>query len=257
MECRVRYSHSRAGMSMFRIGRDTGNSGFIGLAVGTARTTSNPIPMKTTSPALNHGGRRNPIAACLAVFSLLPTMAFAHPGHYHPPGEADEFDSLVAGLQHPLSGLDHMALALAIGWLALALGGRKAIVPAVSFLVAIVGGALVGRGLAAGAGLEAALACTLIGAGSFFLAGKSPNFGLLSAVAVVAGSVHGFAHGAESMAGGFFGFCVAGFVLSTVGLMALGGFLNHLGSKVPRRHAPRLAGVTLLAMGGLSLIQFL
>lgn len=182
-------------------------------------------------------------------------MAFAHPGHYHPTGEGDEFDSLVAGLQHPLSGMDHMALALAIGWLAFALGGRKAMVPAISYLVAIIGGALVGRGYAAGAGLEAALACTLLGAGSFFLFGKSLNFGLVSTAAVAAGLVHGFAHGAESMAGVVFGVCVAGFVVSTAALLVLGGLLQYAGSKVPQRHAPRLAGATLLVMGVVSLIQ--
>ena len=46
-----------------------------------------------------------------------PTAAFAHTGH-------GETASLFAGLQHPLSGLDHMTAMLAVGLLAALKGGR-------------------------------------------------------------------------------------------------------------------------------------
>jgi urease accessory protein len=48
---------------------------------------------------------------------LLPTLAFAHPGH----GEASSF---ATGAIHPLSGLDHLAGFLAVGVLLSRLGGR-------------------------------------------------------------------------------------------------------------------------------------
>jgi hypothetical protein len=35
-----------------------------------------------------------------AAILLLPAIASAHPGHYHPPGEADEFDALRANFLH-------------------------------------------------------------------------------------------------------------------------------------------------------------
>jgi hypothetical protein len=35
-----------------------------------------------------------------AVLGLLPAIAAAHPGHYHPPGEDDEFDQFRADWLH-------------------------------------------------------------------------------------------------------------------------------------------------------------
>ncbi len=43
---------------------------------------------------------RRAFAALSAVgLGLLPAIAAAHPGHYHPPGEEDEFDAFASGLQ--------------------------------------------------------------------------------------------------------------------------------------------------------------
>lgn len=50
-------------------------------------------------------------AACLAsALALVPSIAAAHPGHYHP-GEDDEFDSLRANFLH-LHGNLEIGLAL-------------------------------------------------------------------------------------------------------------------------------------------------
>jgi hypothetical protein len=42
--------------------------------------------------------------------AFLPALALAHPGHYHPPGEDDEFDQLSAGYFH-LHGFFEVGLA--------------------------------------------------------------------------------------------------------------------------------------------------
>jgi hypothetical protein len=34
------------------------------------------------------------------LLAILPTIAVAHPGHYHPPGEEDEFDQFRADWLH-------------------------------------------------------------------------------------------------------------------------------------------------------------
>jgi hypothetical protein len=34
------------------------------------------------------------------IVAFLPAIAIAHPGHYHPPGEEDEFDQLRADYLH-------------------------------------------------------------------------------------------------------------------------------------------------------------
>jgi hypothetical protein len=52
------------------------------------------------------------------LLAFLPALAAAHPGHYHPPGEDDEFDQLRADYLHlhgPLEiGLAAVALAAVV-----------------------------------------------------------------------------------------------------------------------------------------------
>ncbi len=186
----------------------------------------------------------------LAGWLLLPSLAMAHPGHFHP-GEDDEFDAIVAGFLHPFSGLDHLVLAVAAGWLACALGKRDGRALAGAFLTAIAAGAVAGRGASAGSGLEIAIAITLLGAGAVLLGGRMPRIGLLAGAAAVAGFIHGFAHGAESMPVGSFGCCAAGFLAGTAALLGVGGGLHHAATRHPT--APRWAGIALLAMGSLAL----
>lgn len=52
--------------------------------------------MKTYPMPYSLGRCRSFLAAGL---SLLPALAFAHPGHYHP-GEEDEFDAMRASFLH-------------------------------------------------------------------------------------------------------------------------------------------------------------
>src|ERR1044072_7106739 len=74
--------------------------------------------------------------------SLSPAVALAHPGHA--PG-----DSLLAGMLHPVAGIDHLFALLAVGLLAGRMGGTARFAIPVMFL------ALMGLGTACGvAGFE-------------------------------------------------------------------------------------------------------
>ena len=194
------------------------------------------------------------VALC---FVALPALVMAHPGHVHL-GEGSAADALAAGFLHPFSGVDHLILAMAAGWLAFSRGSRRALLPVGAFLGALAAGAVSGHGVTAGAGLEIALACTLIGAGAVFLAGKMPKTGLFAAALAVAGFIHGFAHGAESVPGAAFALSVVGFVSGTAFFLGLGGVLQFAANRFP---APlvvaRLAGGVLLAVGSLGLVQSL
>jgi hypothetical protein len=46
---------------------------------------------------------------------FLPALALAHPGHYHPPGEEDEFDQLRADYLHLHGPLEIGLAAVALG----------------------------------------------------------------------------------------------------------------------------------------------
>ena len=59
--------------------------------------------------------------------ALAPTVAFAHPGH--------EGASLADGFLHPLGGVDHIIAMVAVGLLAVRLGGRALWLVPASFVV--------------------------------------------------------------------------------------------------------------------------
>src|SRR5580704_16564550 len=77
-----------------------------------------------------------------AAFMLVPTVAFAHPGH-------DATPDFLHGFLHPLGGLDHILAMVAVGLFAVQLGGRALWLVPASF-VAVMAAA----GVAGMAGIE-------------------------------------------------------------------------------------------------------
>jgi urease accessory protein len=187
--------------------------------------------------------------------SLAPSALLAHPGHYHPPGETDEFDALASGFYHPLSGMDHLLLALAAGWIAITLYRSRLWLPSLSFLAAILGGALAGRGAHGGWALELFLSITLLLAGITLLLPKARALTAAAACLAAVGFAHGFAHGAEAPQGSPFGVVMLGSFLATAALYVCGLYLGSVASRVPRKLAQRAAGSALITFGGIALLQ--
>src|SRR5690242_13426774 len=73
----------------------------------------------------------------LLCVALLPALAQAHPGH-------DAGGSFVAGVIHPLTGVDHLLALVAAGALGWRMGGRARIQVPLMFLVALQAGILAG-----------------------------------------------------------------------------------------------------------------
>ncbi len=183
----------------------------------------------------------------------LPAMAMAHPGHY---GHGGTLPSLSSGFLHPLSGMDHMMLALAIGWLAVSLGTHRTKVPAISFLAALTVGALCGRWISGGTELEIAISLSILAAGGVMMRDRLRGLGSLSMVAVAGGLVHGLAHGAEALPGVSFLMYGIGLLLSTALLLGMGGLMQHALSRSGRPLlAIRIAGVVVIAAGITSLVR--
>jgi len=181
---------------------------------------------------------RTPLFA-IALF-LSPAVAFAHAGHDH--------SGVMAGLAHPVFGLDHLLAMLAVGlWAAQQSGAARLALP-----LTFVGTMLVG-GLMGFAGLEIPLMETGI-------AGSVLAFGVLVAVAVrlpmavaitltaLFALTHGVAHGLElpSLASPW-GYA-AGFVVATAALHACGYAAVRF---LPQAAAPlvRIAGAASAATG--------
>lgn len=190
-----------------------------------------------------------------ALILSLPAMAMAHPGH---DGHGDAMPSLCSGLLHPLSGIDHMILALAMGWLVIALGGRQAKLPALAFLAALAVGALCGRWTSCGTGLEIAISLSILAAGGVMMRERLRRAGMLSVLAVAGGLVHGLAHGAEALPGASFLMYGSGLLATTALLLGMGGCLQRLFSRSGRPVlAIRMAGAVVIATGATFLIRML
>ncbi|WP_062378950.1 HupE/UreJ family protein [Pseudomonas abietaniphila] len=171
---------------------------------------------------------------------LVPALAFAHPGH-------DE-SGLVAGISHPLGGIDHLLAMVAVGlWAAQQKGAARWALPCTFVGTMLIGGLLGFEGLAL-PGLESGIAASVFALGlAVALAVRPPLFMAVAATALFA-LFHGVAHGLElpdmSSPWGY----AMGFVGATAALHAAGyGVVRVL----PTAAAPivRIAGALSAATG--------
>lgn len=179
------------------------------------------------------------VFATLALL-LAPALAFAHPGH-------DE-SGLVAGISHPLGGLDHLLAMLAVGlWAAQQKGAARWALPCTFVGTMLIGGLLGFEGLALPA-LESAIAASVFALGlAVALVVRPPLFVAMAATALFA-MFHGVAHGLElpemSSPWGY----AMGFVAATAALHAVGYAAVRL---LPAAATPlvRMAGALSAATG--------
>jgi urease accessory protein len=151
----------------------------------------------------------------LSVMLLLaPTAALAHTGH-------GATASLFAGLAHPLSGLDHLTVMLAVGALAALKGGRALWLWPATFVGVMVAGALLGMAQVQLPLVEPAILASIVVLGLLVaLAIDLPTW--LGAVVVgVCALFHGHAHGAEAVGVGAAGYMI-GFIATTAALHLAG-----------------------------------
>lgn len=170
--------------------------------------------------------------------------AFAHvsaDAHIHAGGEPL---SMLSGLIHPLTGVDHIAAMLAVGLWAALQAGRARIVAPLAFVSAMIAGyGLTLSGLSVPA-IEPGILASVIVIGLLTAAAVRAKAPVVALVAGVFGLLHGAAHGAELGAAdaAIFGF---GMVAATIALHGA-GFIAAL-SLSPR--FARLAGFATVATG--------
>lgn len=171
---------------------------------------------------------------------LIPALALAHPGH-------DE-SGLVAGISHPLGGLDHLLAMVAVGlWAAQQRGVARWVLPCTFVGTMLIGGLLGFEGLELPA-LESGIAASVFALGlAVALAVRPPLYVAVAATALFA-MFHGVAHGLElpemSSPWGY----ALGFVGATAALHAAGYAMVRL---LPAAAAPvvRIAGALSAATG--------
>jgi urease accessory protein len=181
-----------------------------------------------------------------ASFAASTAPAFAHL-------DSAEHGSLMAGFTHPLSGLDHILVMVAVGLWAAQIGGRALwVVP-----LAFVGTMAFGFALAiAGVHLpfvEPAILASVVALGLLVAMAVRLETAACAAVVGVFALFHGYAHGGELGAAGALPFS-AGFVIAT-GLLHIAGI--GFGVSISRlsfgRIIARLLG-GMTAFAGLALI---
>lgn len=128
--------------------------------------------------------------ASLTGAALAPAIAMAHPGH----GAGQD---LAAGVMHPLSGLDHVLMIVAVSAWASSMPGARRLIVAGCLAAFVAIGAMVPAAPLSGASLEAAIALTVIGSGMLLALGRGAPLWLAGSLAAAFALVHGFAHGAE------------------------------------------------------------
>lgn len=183
--------------------------------------------------------RRILIAATALIASAAPAFAHLNP---------DEHGSFAAGFSHPLFGLDHILVMVAVGLWAAEIGGRALWVVPLAFVgMMAVGFALATSGVALPF-VEPAILASVVGLG--LLVAMAVRLDTVPAAAIVGlfALFHGHAHGGELGSAGALPFAI-GFLIATATLHAagigLGVMLGRLsgGGMLARL----LGGITALA----------
>lgn len=171
---------------------------------------------------------------------LVPTLALAHPGH----GD----NGLIAGISHPIGGLDHLLAMLAVGlWAAQQHGSARWALPCTFVGTMLIGGVLGFEGLNLPA-LESGIAASVLALGLAVALAVRPPLALAVAATALFALFHGVAHGLELPEMSSPWAYAAGFVAATAALHALGYAVVRV---LPQAAAPlvRIAGAASAAAG--------
>ena len=151
---------------------------------------------------------------------------------------------ILAGLRHPVSGLDHVLAMIAVGLWGAQLGKPAVWVLPVAFpMVMALGGALGLMGVPV-PGVELGIAVSAIALGLLVLAEAKPPLGVAAVVVGFFAVFHGHAHGTELPEG-------ASGVLYSVGFVVATGSLHGVGIAIGLLHRWKQGRVALRVAGGI------
>ena len=175
-------------------------------------------------------------AATLAL-CLQASVAIAHVGQGDIPG------GFVAGVEHPVFGVDHVVAMIAVGIWGAQLGQPAIWVLPVTFpLVMSIGGILGGLGLPM-PGIEIGIAVSAIVLGCMIALAARPPLWVAAALVGTFAIFHGYAHGTELPDSANAIAFAAGFVIAT-------GTLHALGILIGVANKWRRGGQVLRVIGG-------
>ncbi len=186
-----------------------------------------------------HRTRPRALAAALA---LWPALALAH-------AERGQAAGLLAGLRHPVSGLDHVVAMIAVGLWGAQLGPPAVWLLPVTFPMVMAFGGMLGLAGVALPGVEVAIAVSGVALGLAVLAEWRAPRALAAALVGFFAIFHGHAHGAELPPGADGVMYSVGFVAATGTLHATGIGLGLIHRWRSGRRVLRVAGGAIAAIG--------
>jgi urease accessory protein len=186
------------------------------------------------------------LLAAAAVLAC-PVAAQAHPG-----GAGHD---LLDGVEHPLTGLDHVCAMVAVGIFAAQRGGRAVWLVPLAFIVAMAAGGALGMAGVHVPLVEPGILLSLVVLG--LLVAAAVRMPLAACVALVGlfALAHGHAHGTEVSAGASGLAYVAGFIAATAILHALGIAFGLSMQRLKYAQLIRLAGAAVAICGLYLVIQ--
>lgn len=201
-----------------------------------------------TLPTSFDGGTRRParhtLRALLALSCLISWPALAHIG------QGDIAGGFLAGLEHPVSGLDHVIAMVAVGIWGAQLGAPAIWLLPVTFpIVMALGGVLGAMGIPV-PGIEVGIALSGIALGTMVLFAVRPPLWIAAVIVAVFAIFHGHAHGAELPESANAMTYSIGFVVATGSLHLCGIVLGVLNKWPVGRRVLRVLGAAI-ALGGL------
>ncbi len=168
---------------------------------------------------------------------LWPLYAWAHVGS----GEAGGF---LTGLQHPVSGLDHVVAMIAVGLWGAQLGNPALWVLPVLFPMMMAGGGMLGLMGIPLPGVEIGIAISAIVLGTMVFAEARLNIQLAMVIVAFFAIFHGHAHGTELPAG-------QSGLLYSMGFVAVTGCLHGVGITIGLIHRWQAGRLALRGAGSL------
>lgn len=185
------------------------------------------------------------IPALAAVAALSVSTAFAHPDHDVPSGA-------IAGLMHPLTGIDHLIALAAVGALFALMPSRARWSGVAALMTALAAGAVVGLAGIKLPGSEWMIALSVLVAGVMLVKSGGTHPALVIGGAALFALFHGYAHGVETT-GAATAF-VAAFLLSSLAIVLVAMFAARV---LVERRALRVATGAGTGAAGLALLALL
>lgn len=168
----------------------------------------------------------------------------AHPQPYH---AMNTTGAAEAGFLHPLSGLDHLLVMVAVGLWAVRLGGRALWLLPCAFVLPMILGGVAGIGSLPMPVIEHGITASLLLLGAALGMAWRPSLPVALGVVALCGACHGFAHGSEMPAGSMPLLFLAAMTVAT-SLLHAGGVAAGLSCEGKRLEpAFRIAGLILIA----------